>query len=131
MIAPPLHPVALIAAWIQPEMLIPFGGLLIAFAGLLLTACQFLKGEIKGSETRLREEMKAGDTRLWEEMVKQREEMKTGETRLWEEMKAGEARQREALLDVKGEVRSLGDKLDSFLVLMAKGTTVSTVGHDR
>ena len=76
MIAPPLHPVALMAAWIQPEMLIPFGGLLIAFAGLLLTACQFLKGEIKGSETRLREEIKAGDTRLWEEMVKQREEMK-------------------------------------------------------
>ena len=107
MIAPPLHPVALIAAWIQPEMLIPFGGLLIAFAGLLLTACQFLKGEIKGSETRLREEMKAGDTRLWEEM----------------------ARQREALLDVKGEVRSLGDKLDSLLVLTAKGTAVPTVGH--
>ncbi|KKZ09964.1 MAG: hypothetical protein TQ37_10475 [Candidatus Synechococcus spongiarum 15L] len=123
MIAPPLHPVALIAAWIQPEMLIPFGGLLIAFAGLLLTACQFLKGEIKGSETRLREEMKAGDTRLWEEM-------KAGEARLSEEMKAGEARQREALLDVKGEVRSLGDKLDSLLVLMAKETAVPTVGHD-
>jgi len=105
-------------------MLIPFGGLLIAFAGLLLTACQFLKGEIKGSETRLREEMKAGDTRLWEEM-------KAGEARLSEEMKAGEARQREALLDVKGEVRSLGDKLDSLLVLMAKETAVPTVGHDR
>ena len=100
MIAPPLHPVALMAAWIQPEMLIPFGGLLIAFAGLLLTACQFLKGEIKGSETRQREEMKAG-----------------------------EARQREALLDVKGEVKSLGDKLDSLLVLTAKGTAVPTVGH--
>ncbi|OOV36554.1 hypothetical protein [Candidatus Synechococcus spongiarum] len=124
MISPPLHPVALIAAWSQPEMLIPFGGLLIAFAGLLLTACQFLKGEIKGSETRLREEMKAGDTRLWEEM-------KAGEARLSEEMKAGEARQREALLDVKGEVRSLGDKLDSLLVLMAKETAVPTVGHDR
>ena len=67
-----------------------------------MTACQFLKGEIKGSETRQREEMKAG-----------------------------EARQREALLDVKGEVKSLGDKLDSLLVLMAKGTTVPTVGHDR
>ena len=62
--------------------------------------------------------MKAGETRLWEEMTRQREEMK-----------AGEARQREALLDVKGEVKSLGDKLDSLLVLTAKGTAVPTVGH--
>ena len=80
---PPLQPMALPAAWTQPEMLIPFGGLLVAFAGLLLATCQFLKREINDSETRLREEMKAS-----------------------------EARQREALLEVKGELKSLGDKLD-------------------
>lgn len=91
---PPLHPIALTATWIQPEMLIPFAGLLVAFGGLLLATCQFLKSEIKDSETRLREEMKANE-------VRQREEMK-----------AGEARQREALLEVKGELKALGDKLD-------------------
>ena len=98
---PPLHPAVLPAAWTQPEMLIPFGGLLVAFGGLLLATCQFLKSEIRDSETRLREEMKAS------------------EARLREEMKASEARQREALSDVKGEIRtlkgelkSLGDKLD-------------------
>ncbi|OOV31284.1 hypothetical protein, partial [Candidatus Synechococcus spongiarum] len=62
--------------------------------------------------------------------ARQRQERQDSETRLREEMKAGEARQREALLDVKGEVRSLGDKLDSLLVLMAKETAVPTVGHD-
>lgn len=71
-------------------MLIPFGGLVAAFGGLLLATCQFLKSEIKASETRLREEMKAS-----------------------------EARQREALSEVKGELHTvkeelegLGDKLD-------------------
>ena len=64
-------------------MLIPFAGLLEAFGGLLLATCQFLKSEIKDSETRQREEMKAG-----------------------------EARQREALLEVKGELKALRDKLD-------------------
>ena len=73
--ASPFHPLALTAAWMPPEMLIPFGG-------LLLTTCQFLKGEIKNRETRLREEMKAS-----------------------------EARQREALSEVKGELKSPGDKL--------------------
>ena len=80
---PPLYPIALPATWIQPEMLIPFAGLLVAFGGLLLATCQFLKSEIKDSKTRLREEMKAG-----------------------------EDRQREALLEVKGELKTLGDKLD-------------------
>ena len=68
----------------------PFGGLVVAFGGLLLATCQFLKSEIKDSEARLREEMKAS-----------------------------EARQREALSEVKGELhtvkeelKSLGDKLD-------------------
>ena len=85
-----LHPVVLTTAWLQPEMLIPFGGLVVAFGGLLLATCQFLKSKIRDSETRLREEMKAS-----------------------------EARQREALSEVKGEVRmvkdelkGLGDKLD-------------------
>ena len=77
---------ALPAIWIQPEMLIPFAGLLVAFGGLLLATCQFLKSEIKDSETRLQEEMKAG-----------------------------EARQREALLEVKGELKALGDKLDQVV----------------
>ena len=63
--ASPFHPLALTAAWMPPEMLIPFGG-------LLLTTCQFLKGEIKNRETR----------------------------------------QREALSEVKGELKSPGDKLD-------------------
>ena len=40
---------------IQPELLIPFGGLLVAFGGLLLATCQFLKSAIKDSEIRLRE----------------------------------------------------------------------------
>ena len=102
---PPLHPVALTAAWIQPEMLIPFGGLLVAFGGLLLATCQFLKSEIKDSEIRLREEMKAGEAR-------QREETRASEARQQEEMKASEARQREAILEVKGELKALGDKLD-------------------
>ena len=97
MTLPLLHPVALTAAWIQPEMLIPFGGLLAAFGGLLLATCQFLKSEIKDSEIRLREEMKAGK-------VRQREEMK-----------ASEARQREAILEVKGELKALGDKLDQVV----------------
>ncbi|MCY3538067.1 MAG: hypothetical protein F4226_05845 [Synechococcus sp. SB0678_bin_12] len=105
MTLPSLHPIALTATWIQPEMLIPFAGLLVAFGGLLLATCQFLKSEIKDSETRLREEMKASEDRL-------REEMKANEVRLREEMKAGEARQREALLEVKGELKALGDKLD-------------------
>ena len=89
-VSPLLHPVVLPTAWTQPEMLIPFGGLVVAFGGLLLAACQFLKSEVKDSETRLREEMKAG-----------------------------EVRQREALLEVKGELhavkeelKGLGDKLD-------------------
>ena len=94
MMFPPLHPIALTTVWTQPEMLIPFGGLLVAFGGLLLAACQFLKSEIKDSETRLREEMKASEAR-------QREEMK-----------ASEVRQREALSAVKGELKGLGDKLD-------------------
>ena len=94
MTLPVLRSVALTAAWIQPEMLIPFGGLLVAFGGLLLATCQFLKSEIKDSEVRLREEMKAGEAR-------QRDEMK-----------ASEARQREAILEVKGELKALGDKLD-------------------
>ena len=83
---PPLQPMALPAAWTQPEMLIPFGGLLMAFGELLLATCQFLKSEIRDSETRLREELKAS-----------------------------EARQREALLEVKGELRGLGGKLDRVL----------------
>ena len=33
-------------------MLIPFGGLVVAFGGLLLATCQFLKSEINNSETR-------------------------------------------------------------------------------
>ena len=103
-----LHPMALPAAWMQSEMLIPFAGLLVAFGGLLLAACQFLKSEIRDSETRLREDMKASEAR-------QREELKASEARLREERKAGEARQREALLEVKGELRSLGDKLDRVL----------------
>ncbi|MCY4332584.1 MAG: hypothetical protein OXC96_08820 [Cyanobacteria bacterium MAG CAR1_bin_15] len=101
MTLPTLHPVVLTTAWLQPEMLIPFGGLVVAFGGLLLATCQFLKSKIRDSETRLREEMKAGEAR-------QREEIK-----------ASEARQREALSEVKGEVRmvkdelkGLGDKLD-------------------
>ena len=108
MTIPPLHPVVLTTAWLQPEMLVPFGGLLVAFGGLLLATCQFLKSEIRDSETRLREEMKAGEARQRDEMAKLREEVK-----------AGEARQQEALLEVKGEVRmvkdelkGLGDKLD-------------------
>ena len=111
------------AAWTQPEMLIPFGGLLVAFGGLLLATCQFLKSEIKDSETRLREEMKASEARQREEMkaseTRLREEMKASEGRQREGMKASEARQREALLDVKGEIqtfkgelKSLGEKLD-------------------
>lgn len=88
-----LHPVVLTAAWLQPEMLIPFGGLLVAFGGLLLATCQFLKSEIQASEVRLREEM-----------TKQREETR-----------AGEARQREALAEVKGELKVLGDKLDRLV----------------
>ena len=32
----------LTTAWMQPEMLIPFGGLLVAFGGLLLATCQRL-----------------------------------------------------------------------------------------
>ncbi len=90
MVSPLLHPVVLPTAWTQPEMLIPFGGLVVAFGGLLLAACQSLKSEINNSETRQREEMKAG-----------------------------EVRQREALLGVKGELhtvkeelKGLGDKLD-------------------
>ena len=112
MTLPPLHPAVLPAAWTQPEMLIPFGGLLVAFGGLLLATCQFLKSEIRDSETRLREEMKASEARL-------REETKASEVRLREEMKVSEVRQREALSDVKGEIRmlkgelkGLGDKLD-------------------
>ncbi|MCY4236384.1 MAG: hypothetical protein OXE74_08855, partial [Cyanobacteria bacterium MAG CAR2_bin_4] len=58
-----LHPVVLTTAWLQPEMLIPFGGLVVAFGGLLLATCQFLKSKIRDSETRLREEMKAGEAR--------------------------------------------------------------------
>ena len=111
MMLPPLQPMVLPAAWTQPEMLIPFGGLLVAFGGLLLATCQFLKSEIKDSETRLREEMKASEARQREETV-----------RLREEMKAGEARQREALSEVKGEIKafkedlkSLGDKLDRVI----------------
>ena len=94
MVSSLLHPVVLPTAWTQPEMLIPFGGLVVAFGGLLLATCQFLKSEINGSETRLREEMKASEAR-------QREEMK-----------ASEARQREALSEVKEELKGLGDKLD-------------------
>jgi len=55
----------------------------VAFGGLLLAACQFLKSEIKDSEIRLREEMKASEVRL-----------------------------REAISEVKGELKALGDKLD-------------------
>jgi len=65
----------LTVAWIQPEMLIPFAGLLVAFGGLLLATCQFLKSEIKESEIR----------------------------------------QREAILEVKGELKGLGDKLDRVI----------------
>ena len=82
-VSPLLHPVVLPTGWTQPEMLIPFGGLVVAFGGLLLATCQFLKSEINGSEVRLREEMKAS-----------------------------EARQREALSEVKEELKGLGDKLD-------------------
>ena len=42
---PPLPPVALPAGWTQPEMLIPFGGLLVTFGGLLLATCRFLKAD--------------------------------------------------------------------------------------
>ena len=112
MVSPLLHPVVLPTAWTQPEMLIPFGGLVVAFGGLLLATCQFLKSEINSSETRLREEMKASEARLREEMkaseARQREEM----TKQREEMKASEARQREALSEVKEELKGLGDKLD-------------------
>jgi len=104
MTLPTLHPVALTTAWLQPEMLIPFGGLLVAFGGLLLATCQFLKSEIRDSETK-----------LWEET-------RASEVKLREEIKASEARQREALSEVKGEVRmvkdelkGLGDKLDRFV----------------
>ena len=89
-VSPLLHPVVLSTAWTQLEILIPFGGLVVAFGGLLLATCQFLKSEINHSETRQREEMKAG-----------------------------EVRQREALLEVKGELhtakeelKGLRDKLD-------------------
>ena len=109
MTLPPLHAtVALTTAWIQSEMLIPFAGLLVAFGGLLLATCQFLKSEIKDSEIRLREEIKAGEAR-------QREEMKAGEVRQREETRASEARQREAILEVKGELKALGDKLDQVV----------------
>ena len=116
MVSSLLHPVVLPTAWTQPEMLIPFGGLVVAFGGLLLATCQFLKSEINGSETRLREEVKASEARQREEMkaseARQREEMKASEARQREEMKASEARQREALLEVKEELKGLGDKLD-------------------
>ena len=92
-----LHPMALPPAWTQSEMLVPLAGLLVAFGGLLLATCQFLKSEIRDSEARLREEMKASEAR-------QREELRASETR-----------QREALLEVKGELRSLGSKLDRVL----------------
>ena len=125
-----LHPMALPPAWTQSEMLVPLAGLLVAFGGLLLATCQFLKSEIRDSEARLREEMKASqamqreelrasEARQREEMkasqAMQREEMKASEARQREELRASEARQREALLEVKGELRSLGSKLDRVL----------------
>ena len=36
-VSPLLHPVVLPTAWTQLEMLIPFGGLVVAFVGLLLS----------------------------------------------------------------------------------------------
>ena len=108
MVSPVLHPVVLPTAWTQPEMLIPFGGLVVAFGGLLLATCQFLKSEINNSETRLREEMKASEARLWEEMAKQREEMKVSEARLREAL----SDVKEELHAVKEELKGLGDKLD-------------------
>ena len=45
------------------------------------------------------------------------------------EVKASEERQRSDLQLLRSEVKSLGDKMDNLLLLLAKGAVAPTAGH--
>ena len=50
-------------------------------------------------------------------------------TELKAELKASEERQRSDLQLLRSEVKSLGDKMDSLLILLAKGAVAPTAEH--
>ena len=108
-------PESVLADWIQPGAVVAaaVGGL-----GLLVSAFRNL-------ETKLETRIDKLETRI--------DEVKT---EVKAEVKASEDRQMAAVKDLKtdfqllrSEVKSLGDKMDNLLLLLAKGAVAPTAGH--
>ena len=124
---------SVLADWIQPGAVVAaaVGGL-----GLLVSAFRNLETKLETRidklETRIDEvktEVKASETRQTAALNDLKTEVKA-------EVKASEERQMAAVKDLKtdfqllrSEVKSLGDKMDNLLLLLAKGAVAPTAGH--
>ena len=124
---------SVLAEWIQPGAVVAaaVGGL-----GLLVSAFRHL-------ETKLEKRIDKLETRIDEVKTELKAELKASEERqmaavsdlktdfkdLKTEFKASEDRQRGDLQLLRSEVKSLGDKMDSLLILLAKGAVAPTAGH--
>ena len=113
---------SVLADWIQPGAVVAaaVGGL-----GLLVSAFRNMETRINEVKTELKAELKASEDRQMAAVS----DLKT-------EFKASEERQTTAVKDLKtdfqllrSDVKSLGDKMDSLLILLAKGAVAPTAGH--
>ena len=120
---------SVLADWIQPGAVVAaaVGGL-----GLLVSAFRNMETRINEVKTELKAELKASEDRQMAAVS----DLKTDFKDLKTEFKASEERQTTAVKDLKtdfqllrSEVKSLGDKMDSLLILLAKGAVAPTAGH--
>ena len=119
---------SVLADWIQPGAVVAaaVGGL-----GLLVSAFRHL-------ETKLETRIDKLETRIDEVKTEVKAEVKASEDRQMAALKASEDRQTTAVKDLKtdfqllrSDVKSLGDKMDSLLLLLAKGAGAPTAGESR
>ena len=101
-------PESVLADWIQPGAVVAaaVGGL-----GLLVSAFRNL------------------ETKLEKRIDEVKIEVKASEDRQMAALKASEDRQRGDLQLLRSDVKSLGDKMDNLLLLLAKGAVAPTAGH--
>ena len=113
---------SVLAEWIQPGAVVAaaVGGL-----GLLVSAFRHLETRINEVKTELKAELKASEDRQMAAVS----DLKTDFKDLKTEFKASEERQRSDLQLLRSEVKSLGDKMDSLLILLAKGAVAPSAGH--